>query len=207
MRKNILAVAILTLVVFAGCSLFDNNDNSNDFYPLAKGNYWNLKMINQTIAGDSVVKDTIIHMRSEVIDEVTLNNGKKAYEMKTGATDSLYNFAIMGNNIFYIEKGDSAYFEYDSLGQSVGSYMAPITIEVGDSWDTDSSHVAVVEIDSVTVNAGTFESYKLANVYNGDTSWQWIAKGVGLVKMVNETPIDSMTKVRSTIELFEYSVK
>ncbi len=206
MKRMSLIIAISAFVLLTGCSLF-NSSKSEDFYPLAKGNFWNLKMTNETIVGDSVVKDTVIHMRNEVIDQVTLDNGQKAYEMKVGATDSLYNFAIMGNSIFYIEKGDSAYFKYDSLGQTTGKYMAPLSIEVGDSWDTDTSHVEVISIDSVTVNAGTFEAYKLENIYNGDTSWQWVAKGVGLVKMVNDFPIDSMTTQHTTMELIEYNVK
>lgn len=205
MRKGILIISIVAVLLITGCSLFQTKNN--DIYPLAVGNYWNSKMVNQTFLGDSIVNDTTIHIRREIVNKVTLGNNKEAYKIQVGATDSLFNFALMGNMILYIGKADTAYFQYDSLNQSNGNYMAPKEIDIGSSWDTDTSHIEVIAIEHIEVPAGIFDAYRIASVVNNDTTWQWFANGVGLIKMYFETTIDSITKSKSTMELDSYSVK
>ncbi len=212
MFKKLIFVVASIAIIATGCSLF--NFGGEDLIPLSVGNYWNYKMTYVVDSNNVVFWDTTMHYREEIINEVTLPIGEKAFAFKIGNTNSSYDFDTTGTWIYYISKEDSAYLEYDSTSQLEGNYYLPKNIEVGTGWyyDEDTKNEVVAK-ENVIVPAGTFENaYKIAMTYttSNDTFWMWVAPGYGIIKqyLKDVYTYDSTTfSYKYTYELTGYKVE
>jgi len=207
MFKKIIFVVIVITIIATGCSLF--NFGGGDLIPLSVGNYWNMKLTMKESMGGTVVSDTTVYVRSEIIGKVTLANGKEAFAYKSGMANSSYSFDTMSVFTIYITKEDTAYFSYVSLSQVTGDYQLPVKIDVGTGWYANDMKNEVTAKENVTVPAGTFKNaYKIAitTTTSNDTSWEWVAPGNGDIKGYMQYG-DSSYSSEMTYELTGYKVK
>jgi hypothetical protein len=148
MKNSLLMFGVLLMMTACECNDEPRPETSNDYLPLAIGNYWNFK-------GTGLSSDELVEHR-EVVDFVTLNNMEYYLLVSTHLSP-----AWSGSN------KDSAYYRIDNNG-FVYVYKKSIDIEEnryrlnakdGDTWSYDfvDQYVADMTLSEASKQIGNNE--------------------------------------------------
>lgn len=190
--KKIILLLIVVLFISTACSDDSSSPSkTKELFPAKIGNKWNYIVTTNGIGVNKI---------NEIVSDEVLNDIK------------WYNLALDSKIVMQLRNAnDGVHILFpDSNSTSdkdVLFYKYPVT-EITE-YDADSNYVKIVSIDKqVTVPAGTFTCYYYNIIYKDSSKYEeYIAPGVGVVKLVKYIDSANFRKPITTTELESYSLK
>lgn len=182
-------LSLIALCIFSSCTKDAVLNNSQDYFPLQLGNYWEFKAFN----GQPFKYQ---------IDSIKNLDGKDYYRMLRSG------FLIQGTDTVYYRK-DPASVVYEKRRTTQEVLKLNFDVPLGTTWDNgidpSSGHMWHVTFssntDTVKCSNLTFENcyryfYNVVETAD-DEHWWFLAPGVGIVKDMNASfPASRITKAK-----------
>ncbi|MDP1994643.1 MAG: hypothetical protein Q8K40_05280 [Ignavibacteria bacterium] len=200
MKTVYITTLLIIFYCFSGCKdLSINVIDSNHFYPLAIGNYWNYQSINYDSLGNAEYDSSLYE--EKVIGD-TILAGEKWFNLKLTTPSLNGTIAYKNSAVGLIMQTDGVMFKYPLV------YKYPATIN-----DVFSDSVKVIALNEMTSTlAGSFNCLVYQQVHPYLSGWLYIntyvSPGVGKVKMEGLLTTDKTKFVKwGELTLMDYKVK
>ena len=143
--KNILILGLLGVMTACACDEDPQPELSDDYLPLAIGNYWEFK-------GTGFVSNELVEHR-EVVDRVNLNN-MEYYVLESTHLATSWSGAYKDSAYYRIDNDGYVYVYRKSLGFEENRYR--LNGKDGDTWSYDfiDQYIADMTLREVTRNIG-----------------------------------------------------
>ncbi|UCD18865.1 MAG: hypothetical protein JSU64_05400 [candidate division WOR-3 bacterium] len=190
MKRIFASILLACIVLFVGTCGGEGDGENDGYYPLSIGNTWDY-MVGMTVEQPGTISIFMGNSRDEIIGTTQLAGGTSVFEWITSITLDGYS----DSGTFYIHETDTAVYVYESLNDTVPDRYLELPLENGNTWTVNSDVAAIVlGIVDVSVPAGNYtDCWEIAYIQSSDTTFAYLARGIGEVKGWAQTSIGDTT--------------